>query len=74
MPRQQGRKIDDPLELYDLFYESYKKTPKEKLLDFMKNAPDIEELKKLNEEELRVRYCEGLVYSAMRDKIKTQTN
>ncbi|MFH1519998.1 MAG: SEC-C metal-binding domain-containing protein [Candidatus Omnitrophota bacterium] len=72
VPRQQGKKIDDPLELYDFFYESYKKTPKEKLLDFMKNAPDIEELKKLSEEELRVRYCEGVVYSAMRDKVKTQ--
>ncbi|MDE2231987.1 MAG: hypothetical protein KGJ95_08005, partial [Candidatus Omnitrophica bacterium] len=66
VPRRQGRKIDDPLELYDFFYETYKRTPRVKLLEFMKDFSDIAEISKLSNEELSVRYCEGLVYGALR--------
>lgn len=70
VPRQQGRKADDSLELFDFFYESYKKAPRDRLLGFMKNRPDIESLKKLTDEELLTTCCEGWVYSAMLDSKK----
>lgn len=66
VPLHQGRKANDPLELYDFFYEAYKKSSREKLLSFLKERTDIEELKKLNDEELLVTCCEGWVYSAIK--------
>ncbi len=68
VPRHQGRKIDDPLELYDFFYDVYKKSTREKLLEFMKNWPNLEKMKELGYRELAETYCESLVYAAMRDK------
>lgn len=65
-----GRKIVDHLGWYDFFYESYSKTPKEKLLEFMKEASDIEKLKDHSQEELAKTYCERLAYSVMRDTSK----
>ncbi len=72
VPRHQGRKIDDPLELYDFFYDVYKKTNRDRLLEFMKSWPNFEEIQKLSDKELAETYCESLVYAAMRDQ--TQTN
>jgi len=37
---RQGRKARTPIELFDFMHESYKNTPKEKLLEWMSNAPD----------------------------------
>ncbi len=62
---QQGRKARTPLELFDFMYESYKNTPKEKLLEWMANAKDFAELKNLTQNELREIYCERCVYSTM---------
>lgn len=59
-----GGNIGDPLDLYEFFLNGYKETPRETLLEFMKNAPDIDELKKLPDDELRYRYAEGLTWSA----------
>jgi len=66
VPRNQGGRAEDPLELYDFFHEVYKKTPRSKLLEFMKNRSDIDKVKELNDGDLCAEYCEGLVYSAMR--------
>lgn len=60
-----GRKINDPMELFDFFYNSYCQTPKERLLEFMKDHPDYEKLKHESQEELAIIYCERLVYSVM---------
>ncbi|MDD5692072.1 MAG: hypothetical protein PHP10_02715 [Candidatus Omnitrophica bacterium] len=74
VPRGQGAKTEDPLELYDFFHEVYKKTPREKLLEFMKDWPNIDEIKSLSGEELSIIYCESLVYSIMRDREKSHTH
>lgn len=58
-------KEDDPIGIYDFFYESYGKTPKERLLELMKDYSEKEKLAELSQEELAKRYCEGLTYSAM---------
>lgn len=60
-----GKKIDDPMELFDFFYNGYRQTPKERLLEFMKDHPDYENLKHESQEELAIIYCERLVYSVM---------
>lgn len=71
--KHQNRKIDDPIGIYDFFYESYSKTPKEKLLEFMREHPDKEELMKLSQEELAKIYCERLTYSIMNSNKKLQS-
>jgi hypothetical protein len=63
--KEQGRKAETPLELFDFFFDTYKQTTKEKLLDFMKNHDDIDRLKELEQEELAVTFCERSVYAAM---------
>ncbi len=60
-----GKKINEPMELFDFFYNSYRQTPKEKLLEFMKDHPDFEKLEHESQKELAIIYCERLVYSEM---------
>jgi len=64
--KKQSQIAKDPLDLFDFFYNSYKNTPKEKLLEFLKVHPLLEELKNETQQELAITYCESLVYSAMR--------
>jgi hypothetical protein len=66
--KEQGRKAETPLELFDFFFDVYKHTSKEKLLDFMKNHDDIDRLKELEQEELAVTFCERSVYAGMSEK------
>jgi hypothetical protein len=57
--------IHDPLKLFDWLFSSYGRTPREKLLEFMKNSPDFDELQKLSQKDLAVTYCERLVHQIM---------
>ena len=66
--KEQGKKAETPLDLFDFFFDVYKQTPKEKLLDFMKNHNDIDRLKELEQEELAVTFCERSVYAVMSKK------
>lgn len=63
--KQQTKRIDDPLQLFDFFYATYRRSSREKLLEFMAGWPDIEELKLKETSELAIRYCEGLVYTTI---------
>lgn len=63
-----SKNTEDPVDLYEFFIENYKKTPREKLLEFMNSAPDIEALMKLTDDELRFVYAERLTRGAMRDR------
>lgn len=66
-PKHAPRKPKDILDWYDFFYETYSKSTKEKLLEFMSNVSNFDLLKKKTQEELAMIYCESLAYSAMRD-------
>ena len=66
--REQCRKAETPLDLFDFFFETYEHATKEKLLEFLKEHPDIEQLKRLGQEELAITFCERSVYAAMRKK------
>lgn len=55
----------DIIDWYDFFFDSYRNTPKEKLLEFMKEASDIGSLHALSQEELAKTYCERLAYGVV---------
>jgi hypothetical protein len=61
----QGKKIDDPIEIFDWLYEIYKHNSKEQLLEFLKPHADFEKLKSESREELLITCCERWVYSMM---------
>jgi hypothetical protein len=64
-PHSHGR-INDPLELYDWFFNCYSKTPRERLLELMNGYPDRQNLQTLPQEELASVFCERLVYATLR--------
>jgi hypothetical protein len=57
------RALKSPLELYDFFFAVYGQTPKERLLEFMADAPDLDHLKTLSQQELTSIYCERCVHA-----------
>jgi SEC-C motif len=71
--KKQGRKIDDPVELFDFFYDSYKETPKERLLEFIKDAPDLEHFQKLSQKDLAEAVCERWVYNIIQQRENRRT-
>jgi hypothetical protein len=62
---QPTKVLKDPLELYDVMFSVYSKTPKEKLLEFMAAAPDLTELSSLSQSEVARIYCERLTSSVV---------
>jgi len=62
---QRTTKVESPIEMYDFFHACYRETPREKLLEFMANAPDMAELQTFDQPTLSSIYAERLVYSAM---------
>jgi hypothetical protein len=59
--RPVGKRLDSPLELFEWLYESYRKTPRERILEFVAQWPDAGELAKLSDEELLLAYVERMV-------------
>ncbi len=57
---------NDPLALFEFFYDSYKDAPRERILEFFAKSHDLEDLKKLPDDELRLVYCERSVYGTMK--------
>jgi hypothetical protein len=56
----------DPIELYDWLYESYRHNSKERLLELLSGAPDMESLRKLSRDELVRTFSERTVYALQR--------
>lgn len=59
-----GRTLD-PIELFDWLYQAYRHNSKEKLLELLSGAADIESLKNLSQDELARIYCERTVNSVV---------
>ena len=64
---------DNPVDLFYFFYETYKATPKERLLEFIKDAPDFDDFKDLSQKDLAEAVCERWVYNVIQDTDKKQT-
>jgi hypothetical protein len=62
--QQRHNKIETPLQLYDFFLAGYRATPKERLLEIMAPAADIEELRKLDQSKLASIYSERCAMAA----------
>ena len=63
VPLKVGKNIgNDPFELFEFLYENYKSAPREKMLEWFAKAEDLDELKKLSDDDLRLAYCERHVY------------
>lgn len=63
--QEQGRRAETAIELFDFFFETYQKTPKEKLLEFLDGANDFENLKNLEQKDLAEALCERYVLNAI---------
>jgi hypothetical protein len=61
-----AKRSKTPIDLYDFFFSSYQHTPKERLLEFLAGAPDLERLKKLSQEELAKYCCEWFTYGVLK--------
>ena len=62
--RPQTKTANNWLELCEFFHSTYKTTERSKLLDWMKEAKDIDQLKTLSQEELAITYCERMAWNA----------
>ena len=60
--RQPTRHAKTLVDWCDFFYETYKNTPRDKLLEWMAGAPDIEQLRTLPQEDLAIIICERWAY------------
>lgn len=60
-------KIDNSFDRFEWLLETYKSTPKSKLLVFMKDHPDIDKLKLLNQKQLAIEYCSRMALTMQRD-------
>jgi hypothetical protein len=65
---QRSTKANDPLELYDFIHNVYRQTPRERLLEFMTGAPDIADLRQLDQPSLASLYAERCVNAVMAEK------
>lgn len=63
-----ARNTENPIDLYEFFLDGYKDTPKEKLLEFMKDAPDFEALRAMTVTNLRYEYAERVTHSVLRER------
>ena len=55
--KETAKKIQEPLDCYDFFWEVYSKSSREKLLDFISGWPDYDLLAKLDQKLLAQNYC-----------------
>ena len=62
---RQDHRVDTAVELFDFFFESYGRSPKEKLLELMADATDFDRLKHLGQKDLAETFCERHVNYAI---------
>jgi hypothetical protein len=60
-----GRRANNEYELFEFFLEGYKATPKERLLELMQGAPDMEALRQIEQSDLVIEYAERCVSTFM---------
>jgi len=61
---QVNQRAENIFELFDFFFETYSKSPKHKLLEFMSGDPNIAHYKNLSQRELAIIYCEKCALAA----------
>ncbi len=61
--KEKQKEPENWIELAEFFYRSYRHTDKERLLEFMKDSDNIEQLRTMTQDELAVSYCEMTAWS-----------
>ncbi|MDD3182746.1 MAG: SEC-C domain-containing protein [Alphaproteobacteria bacterium] len=69
-----GRNTEDPYELFEFFMESYQATPKDRLLEFMRDAYDFSALQQMEQSDLAMEYCERCVVSIVNRNAAQKTS
>jgi hypothetical protein len=59
-----GGKAETPMDLFEFFYDAYKEAPREKVLEYMRDASDVEALSDLTDDDLLLTYCERCVWAS----------
>lgn len=68
--RNAGRKpLKTAMDHFDFMWGSAKDTPKKLLLEWMRTAPNIDELAKLSQQDLATQYCVRMAEVMMRDTV-----
>jgi hypothetical protein len=67
-------KARDPLEIFDWMYDSYSKTPKEKLLEFLGPVGGEASFQAMSQQELAILYCEHFADSMHQRQISHEQN
>ena len=57
--QRHGEQMDDPYQLFEWMMEGYKDTPRERLLEMCRDHPDLPQLEKLDDIEIRLALCES---------------
>jgi hypothetical protein len=63
--RPVGKRLENPLELFEWLYENYRNTPRETLLEHMASWPDVDDLRKLSDEDLLRAYVDRMVNATL---------
>src|SRR6478672_8862510 len=64
VPGQRRTRANTLMELYDFFHDTYRKTPKDTLLTFVRDWPDSSTLAVLDQAELASVYAERMAIGA----------
>ena len=70
--QRQGEQIDDPYKLFEWMMEGYKDTPRERLLEMCRERPDLRQLEKLDDTEIRLALCESWTASLVQSSSRTE--
>ncbi len=65
---QRSTEFEDPVDLYNFIHSTYRQSSKAKLLEFMASAPDIDELRALEQPQLAAIYAERCANSMLAQK------
>lgn len=63
--KPQAKTLQDPIDYFDFVYKTYRHTPKEKILEFMKDSEDIKLLRNESQNELAIIYSERIMHSML---------
>jgi hypothetical protein len=64
--RPTGGRAENWLDLCEFLYQTYRETPRDRLLEFMGGAPDFAYLQGLSQEDLAIEYCERVAHTNFR--------
>lgn len=71
--QKQGGNIETAIDMFDFFFEGYRKTPKERLLQLLDGHPEPEKLLTMSQKELAEILAERYTYSSIASGFKPKT-